>query len=308
MEAVFGSASRDVGRSLATVLTQTDIDHGQGEGCSLHDAAAGVAEQETSVLQKAPVGHGAEVDEDMRVSMLADKFVSALHQTVAAGVGVGIAEDDLAFDLSERGEERVCLLCGVLQQSYRMIGHDGWRRLEVDVECLLQFRSGQQLAACEVIERGGPGTMDPPGLFAHADDAGSCCIGGCEVNVRHLGESVADGVVDGAFADLSAFDVRHGDAQGESDAGGGEHLVAVRDQQQQVGAYLRERVGKAKHGQPQGLGHADVGVRIEQALDARGNDETILFDLVDGVTEGRGEVRCKDNELQGRHRDGRRDL
>jgi hypothetical protein len=68
--------------------------------------------------------------------------------------------------------------------------------------------------------------------------------------VGELGEGVADGVVDGALADFAALDVGDGDAQGEGDGGGREHLVAVGDEQQQVGPPGAERIGEAEVARP----------------------------------------------------------
>ena len=86
-----------------------------------------------------------------------------------------------------------------------------------------------------MIERGRTGAMDAPGLFAHGDDAAARGFSRGEMNVGQLGEGVADLVVDGALADFAAFDVRDGNAQRERDAGGRQHLVAVGDEEQQIG-------------------------------------------------------------------------
>jgi hypothetical protein len=102
------------------------------------------------------------------------------------------------------------------------------------------------------------------------------------VDVGQLGEGVAHLVVDGALADFAAFDVGDGDAQGESDGGGRQHLVAVGDEQQQIGPPGGERVGQAQDGEADGLGHAGVGVGAEQALDARLDGKAVALDFSDG--------------------------
>ncbi len=58
------------------------------------------------------------------------------------------------------------------------------------------------------------------------------------MQVCHFGDGVADGVVDGAFADFAAFDVGDGDAQGQRDGGGGEHFVAIGGEEEDVGTHL----------------------------------------------------------------------
>jgi hypothetical protein len=102
--------------------------------------------------------------------------------------------------------------------------------------------------------------MDSAWLLAHGNDAAARDGGGGEVDVGQLGEGVAHLVVDGALADFAAFDVGDGNAQSEGNGGGGQHLIAVGDEQQQIGAPGGERVGQAQDGEADGLGHAGIGV------------------------------------------------
>ena len=88
--------------------------------------------------------------------------------------------------------------------------------------------------------------MDTPGLFSHRDDASAGIVRRSEMNVTHLGDRVPNGVVDGAFADLAAFNVGDGDAQSKCDGGGSEHFVAVGDEQEQVGAQATKQVGETE--------------------------------------------------------------
>jgi len=67
-------------------------------------------------------------------------------------------------------------------------------------------------------------------------------------------------VVDGALGDFSALDVGDGDAQGEGDGRGGEHLVAVGDEEQDVWPPRGERIGETENGDADGFCHAGVGV------------------------------------------------
>ncbi len=140
--------------------------------------------------------------------------------------------------------------------------------------------------------------MDTPGLFSHGDDASAGVVCRGEVDVAHFSERVSNGVVDGALADLATLDVGDGDTQGKGDGGGREHLVAVGDEQEEVGAQISEQVGKAEHGDADGLGHSDVGVGAEKAFDAPGDGEAVMFDLLHGRTEGRGEMRAHGDELE----------
>ena len=149
-----------------------------------------------------------------------------------------------------------------------------------------------------MIERGRAGVMNAPGFFAHGDDAAAGGFSRSEVDVGELGEGVADLVVDGALADFAAFDVGDGNAQGERDGGGGQHLVAIGDEQQQVGTPGGERVGEREDGDADGFGHAGIGVGTEQALDARLDGKAVAFDFGDGVAEFRREMRAEGEDAE----------
>lgn len=56
--------------------------------------------------------------------------------------------------------------------------------------------------------------MDAPGFFAHLFDAIGGVLRWGEVDVGHHGEGISDGVVDGAFGDVTSFDVCDGDTEG----------------------------------------------------------------------------------------------
>ena len=80
--------------------------------------------------------------------------------------------------------------------------------------------------------------------------------------------------------------------------GGRKHLVAVGDQQQQVGTPCGERIGQAENGDADGLGHAGVGVGAEQALDARLNRKSVALDFANGRAELRREMRAQREDAQ----------
>ncbi len=155
-----------------------------------------------------------------------------------------------------------------------------------------------QGTTAQVVERRRAGTVDAPGLFAHGDDAIASVRGGSEVDVRHHGERIADGVVDSAFADFAAFDVGDGNAKSESDGSRREHFVTIGDEKKDVRAQLAESVGEAEGGDADGLGHADVSIGAEQALDAGGNREAVGFDDLDGAAEFRREMGANNDEVE----------
>ena len=56
-----------VAGAFAALLAHADVDHGQRERGGFHDAAGGVADQRIDLAEKAPVGDGVEVDEDVGI-------------------------------------------------------------------------------------------------------------------------------------------------------------------------------------------------------------------------------------------------
>src|SRR5208337_3137891 len=118
------------------------------------------------------------------------------------------------------------------------------------------------------------------------------------MNVTHLRQGVAHGVVNRAFADFAALDVRDGNAQCQSHGGGGQHLVAVRDQEQQVRPQASKQIGQAEDGNANGLGHSDVAIGAEQAFDARVDGEAVFLDLLERVAKLRRKVRPEGDDSQ----------
>jgi hypothetical protein len=55
----------NISRAFASLLAETDVDGRQGERRSLHDAAAGVSEENIYLAEKTPIGECVEVNEDV---------------------------------------------------------------------------------------------------------------------------------------------------------------------------------------------------------------------------------------------------
>ena len=87
------------------------------------------------------------------------------------------------------------------------------------------------LPMCSPISDGGSAALlcseDALGRFAHLDDAPGIRLGGDEVQVRHLGDGVTDGVVHGPFGRFAAVGMGHRDVQDERRLGRRQHLEAV---------------------------------------------------------------------------------
>ena len=149
--------------------------------------------------------------------------------------------------------------------------------------------------------------MNAPFFFVHGDDAAARFERGSEMDVAHLGEGVAHGVIDRAFADLATFDVSDRNAQGKRDGSGREHFVAIGNQEKNVRAHLAEAIGQAERSHANGLGHADVGIGTKQTLELRGDGKAVFFDFADGVAELGRKVRAEDDEFEIRRQDAQKD-
>ncbi len=82
--------------ALAALLAHAHVDDRQGKRRGLHDAAGGVADERIDLAKEAPVSHGVEVDEDMRVGARCRQRSSTLDECMASSIGVGVDENDLA--------------------------------------------------------------------------------------------------------------------------------------------------------------------------------------------------------------------
>jgi len=140
--------------------------------------------------------------------------------------------------------------------------------------------------------------VNAPFFLVHGNDAAPRFVGRREMNVAHLGEGVANGVINGAFTDFASFDMGDGDSQGQRDGSRGEHFVAIGDQEKNVRAHLTETVRQTEGGDADGLGHADVGVGTQETLKLCGNRNAIFFDFADRVAEFGRKMRAEDDELQ----------
>ena len=81
-----------------------------------------------NLTEEAPVGDGVEIDEDVRVGAFGGEGAGALDKRVAASIGVGVDEDELARCFGERSEERVGFGIGIAQDGDGVpCGENAWR-------------------------------------------------------------------------------------------------------------------------------------------------------------------------------------
>lgn len=65
------------------------------------------------------------------------------------------------------------------------------------------------------------------GVFAHLDDASAIDLGRDEVQVGHLCDRMAEGIVAGALGDLASVEVCNRDAKHQGGLCRGQHLEAI---------------------------------------------------------------------------------
>src|SRR5450755_3886534 len=142
-----------------------------------------------------------------------------------------------------------------------------------------------------MIQRGRPGAMDPPFLFAHVDDPLSRPKRRGEMNMAHLCEGISNGVIDRAFTDFPTLNVSDRNSQRQRNGCGREHFVSVGDEKKYIRPHLTEKVRETQCGIANRLGHSYVAIRTEETFDSSVNSETIVFDFLHCVAELRREVR-----------------
>ena len=97
---------------------------------------------------------------------------------------------------------------------------------------------------------------------------------------------------------LPAFDMRDWNPQGQRNGGRRQHLVAVRDEQQQVRTHPSEAIRQAESRHANALRHADIGIRTEQAFDAVCDLQAVALNLTNRMAELGRQVRAHYDELQ----------
>src|ERR1700722_1214173 len=115
----------------------------------------------------------------------------------------------------------------------------------------------------QMVERRSSGSMDAPRFFAHRDHSLPRALRRSEMNVAHHRERISDCVIDRAFANFPAFDVRDGNAQRQSNGRRREHFVAIGDKQKYIWTYAAENFRKAKRGDTNRLGNSYVRAGAE---------------------------------------------
>ena len=144
----------------------------------------------------------------------AGEFGEALGDRPVARIGIDPSDDDAGgrkpVERLQHPRHGVVVACRA--RSNRMIGHQKGRITE---------RQTQLIAEVLPVERHeSPYRVDPEctdreyagRLLAHLDDATRICLGRCEVEMGHFRDGMPDALVEGAFGNLAAMDVRYDSA------------------------------------------------------------------------------------------------
>src|SRR2546425_1089512 len=94
-----------------------------------------------------------------------------------------------------------------------MVNTENRIRPQPHPKLLLDLRLRKQTLSAKMIQRQAPAERDPPWLFSHASYPFCRLASAGKMQVAHLGQRVADGVVNGTERDLAAFDMGNGNPQ-----------------------------------------------------------------------------------------------
>src|SRR5260370_42481520 len=100
--------------------------------------------------------------------------------------------------------------------------------------------------------------------------------------VAQFRKSVSHGIVDGAQADVAAFNMNNGNAQGQGNRRRSQHFVTVCDQEKQVGAEPGKIIGKAKSRTANSFSHTNIAIGTQQTFNVFGI-ETISADITQSI-------------------------
>ncbi len=165
-------------------------------------------------------------------------------------------------------------------------------------QSLLQLFAAQQGQAADVVQAGGADVEDARGLLAQLNDPAPIDFGCGKMQLAHLGDAVADGVVVSSHGELSSGDVSCRHAGYQCSLHGSKSFGAVAQHNHNVGLQFIQCFGKRNQGQ--GIGFADAHRRIgrEQHLDFFGNGKAVVADLGPGVAKLGRKVHAGHQQLQ----------
>ena len=168
----------------------------------------------------------------------------------AAGcVVVGIGEKHLVVGAAVECTEQISALLarrhgvecgGVERHEKRFFGNGG-------AKFSLQLFTAHVVDMQNVVDADGTDVEHPRRVFAKLNHTAAALLGLGEVQVAHLGDRVANAVVVGTLAHRSAGNVRNGNTENQRSTCHGKHLVAVAENDKQVGTQSLKRIGKATH-------------------------------------------------------------
>ena len=148
------------------------------------------------------------------------------------------------------------------------------------------------------VEAGGAGDQHPVRLLAHLDDAIAVYAVGDEVQVAHFGQRMADRLVDRALGQLAAMDMRNRQRERQRRQRRRDHVVAVADEEQNVGPRPDEGAGEAGDATADRRGERLRGVGTGPGGDALGDGKAVGFDGVRRPAECRLKMHAADDQPQ----------
>jgi hypothetical protein len=115
---------------------------------------------------------------------------------------------------------------------------------QINLQSSFKLFFAQERALAQVIERWRPSAMHAPWLLAHRYNAFSCTHSGSEMDMAHLGEGIADGIVHSTSTDFATFYMGDRYTQGKSYRCRSKHLVPICNKQQRLWSHRAETIGE----------------------------------------------------------------
>ena len=246
---------------LTAFLTRTGENDRRSKIAGVTDEAAGVADGAGGVRQHAQVIFGRQVDQraqPFRLVLVAEG-TNRLRDVIGTGVDVRPEQHGLLLDLIQPFEQRLHLHSFPAELGRRrMKQHEHVGLVHVDERAAAlgvdDLRLDRPIQHARDVTARAADAENRIGPFAHANDVFRRAPGAGKMEVRELRDGVTRAFVDGA-GDFTALDVRDADVHVGGGQRGGQRLVAITDDQHNVGLEPLKFAGELNHAEADGLGH-----------------------------------------------------
>ncbi len=161
-----------------------------------------------------------------------------------------------------------------------------------------QFGAADHWRSAREIEAGRADVEDEVRILSHLDDAAPVGLRRDEMQARHLGDGMADRIVEGAGSHLATMDVRDRNVQQRGGNRSRQDFEAVAEHDQHIRRKLRQRVRKAGKADAGAARHRLGTVVVELEVNSSGNREAVGFDGAPGLAEFRHQMHAAGDDAE----------